>query len=348
MTRNIQIAVPAICLVFMFAVAAMTTCQRTQENKSMNSRNQASVSALCLALMSAATAVVDDSVAARAGYTARPPLSEDVSGFPGNTIYLWWDAGFGGHKHQIHPVTQMPVGRPQNFPDQHFLQNIRDDMSSLQWNLPAGVVVVFYEDSAEKGEQLIIWGKGQISELSSRDFNDKVSRWAWYYVGGADDLAVSQVTIPVGANGLSSPLQNSLQLWRHTDYRGKIGPVTSVTGYAPGEYHRLPEGLGDDMSSVRWDLPPGVVVILYQHSKGSGRHIALWSRGEFPRLSRWDLNDKVSSWAWFYVGDPDHAQPVASATNRSQFCAGCGGIRPAGQAWRFCPSCGCKWHGEGS
>ena len=348
MTGNTRIAVPALCLVFLFAVAANTSCQRTQENSPMNPGTHASVSAFLLALMSAATAAADTSAVARAGHAARPPRTQDVSGFPENTIYLWWDAGFGGKKHQIHPVTRMPVGRPRNFPDQHFLQNIRDDMSSLQWNLPPGVVVVFYEDSADEGEQFVIWGKGQIRELLSRDFNDKVSRWAWYYVGGADDLAASQVTIPVGANGFSSPLQDSLQLWKHTDYRGKIGPVTSVTGYGPGEYHRLPEGLGDDVSSVRWDLPPGVVVVLYQHAKGTGRHVAVWSRGEFPRLSRWDINDKVSSWAWFFVGDPDHARPVASVTSRSQFCTGCGGIRPAGQAWRFCPSCGCKWHGEGS
>ena len=314
----------------------------------MNPRIHASVSALCLALMSAATAVADDSAAARDGYMARPPRTEDVSGFPENTLSLWWDAGFGGKKHQIHPVTQMPVGRPQDFPDQHFLQNIRDDMSSLQWNLPPGVVVVFYEDSAEKGEQLIIWGKGQISELRSRDFNDKVSRWAWYYVGGADDPAASQVTLPVGANGLSSSMQNSVQLWQHTDYRGRIAPVTGVTNYAPRENHRIPERLGDKLSSVRWDLPPGVVVVLYQHRNGTGRHVGLWSRGEFPRLSRWDINDMVSSWAWFYVGDPDHAQPAASVTSRSRFCTGCGGVRPAGQAWRFCPSCGCKWHGGAS
>ena len=307
MNISTQIVVPALCFLFMFAVVATRSCQHAQEYSPVISRTQASISAVCLTLMSAAAAAADTSVTSTSGYSRRPPPTEDVAGLPENTIYLWWNAGFGGHRHQIHPVTQTPVGRPQNFEDQHFLQNIRDDMSSLQWNLPPGVVVVFYEDSSGQGEQLVIWGKGQIRALLSRGFNDKVSRWAWYYVGSANDPTASQVTLTNVVYGWSSPMPNSLQLWQHTDYRGTIAPVTGVTGYAPGVYHRIPEGLADKMSSVRWDLPPGVVVVFYQHGTGTGRQLAVWSRGESPRLSRWDLNDKISRWSWFYVGDPDHA-----------------------------------------
>ena len=99
--------------------------------------------------------------------------------------------------------------------------------------------------------------------------------------------------------------------------------MTDVTGYAPGVSRRLP-ALADKLSSIQWDLPPGVVVVLYQHADGTGRHIGLWSRGEFSRLSRWDINDKVSSWAWFHVGDPDHGRLAATVTKRHQSGTPCG------------------------
>ena len=85
----------------------------------------------------------------------RPPGAEPVDDYLArNTIYLYWDANFGGgDPHRIHPVTQHPPGRPQNFEDQKFVRSIRDDMSSLKWNLPPGVIAVFYEDAAGKGEQ---------------------------------------------------------------------------------------------------------------------------------------------------------------------------------------------------
>ena len=58
-----------------------------------------------------------------------------------------------------------------------------DSLTSMKWNLPAGVVVTLYEDADGKKDRVSIWGSGQIDSLDVWDFNDKVSRWSWAYVG---------------------------------------------------------------------------------------------------------------------------------------------------------------------
>jgi hypothetical protein len=114
---------------------------------------------------------------------SRPPGSEPTTGLPENSMHLYWDVNFGGGApHRIRRVTSRDQGAPQNFRDQKFLRNIRDDMSSLKWNLPPGVAVVFYQHAPANGRRLTVWGRGQIRSLRSWGFNDNVSRWAWYSV----------------------------------------------------------------------------------------------------------------------------------------------------------------------
>jgi hypothetical protein len=57
------------------------------------------------------------------------------------------------------------------------------DMASLTWNLPSGVVLVFYEKADGTGRQLAVWGSGQFVNLETWDFKKKARAWAWFQVG---------------------------------------------------------------------------------------------------------------------------------------------------------------------
>lgn len=293
------------------------------------------------------------------GLAHRPHFAEGIGGLPENTIYLYWDQGASGRMHQIHPVTSQLVGRPHDFEDQHFLSNIRDDMSSVQWNLPPGVVVVLYEDKAGRGEQLVLWGKGRSRSLDRLDFDDKVSRWAWFHVGGATRPPVFEITPPYGTSHLTSALKDSIEILQHTDLGGRMAPIANITAHEPAALHKIPNNLGDKMSSLRWSLPPGVVVIFTENASGSGRQLGIWGSAESPRLLYWDFNDKASRWSWFYVGDREAPQIPQLAAPKSacphcglqvalegeiHFCPYCGSPWEAARVapWRFCPLCGCE------
>jgi hypothetical protein len=70
------------------------------------------------------------------------------------------------------------------------------------------------------------------------------------------------------------------------------------------------EGANDRMTSLRWNLPEGVVVVLYDNVDGTGRQLAIWGRGEVETITPFNMNDRVSSWASYRLGEP-------SGTNRS-------------------------------
>ena len=91
------------------------------------------------------------------GYTPRPPGSEPLMRpMPDDAFRLFEDRGLSGASDLKRRVTAFKPHRP------HPLASyIKDGMTSLRWNLPEGVVVVFYDHSIARGRQYVIWGSGQ-------------------------------------------------------------------------------------------------------------------------------------------------------------------------------------------
>ncbi len=200
-------------------------------------------------------------------------------------------------------VSARPAGQANELPG-----GMEDSLSSLRWSLPAGVLVVFYEDAGAKGEQFPIWGRGQVDRLSTFDFNDKASRWAWYYVGGAIDpseVVLGGELLPVGAvTGTAPTGADTMQLFKSSNFEGNEVTI-SPTAQAANALQRLPKDLPDSLTSMRWNLPPGVVVIFHQDAQGDKQQIPIWGSGQVTHLDIWDFNDKASRWAWHYIGSPE-------------------------------------------
>jgi len=169
---------------------------------------------------------------------------------------------------------------------------------------------VLYEDAGAKGEQFTMWGDGQVETLTEWDFNDKASRWAWFFVGDAkvvsgdyDEQVLRGAQYhPYGTAATTATIADgTMQLFRDKNFKNDMLPV-AVTTTGPGALHTLPGNMDDSMTSLRWNLPPGVVVTFYQDAGGKKQQASVWGQGEVRDVDDWDFNDKVSRWAWNYVG----------------------------------------------
>src|SRR5688500_18773588 len=152
------------------------------------------------------------------GVSLRPPGATEVEGaIAQNSIYLFDQRDFKGKVTRIENVTSQPPGATDN------VGGRSDSMTSLKWDLPPGVVVVFYENADASGDMFTIWGRGQIDSVSLWAFNDKVSRWAWYHVGGggAGSSQYERGKIPPhGARASTNVPADSIELFSDRDLKG--------------------------------------------------------------------------------------------------------------------------------
>lgn len=219
---------------------------------------------------------------------------------PFNSIYLFEDRSFGGEGTRVSPVTGFA---PQAY---HPVGGRADNLTSLRWSLPRGVVVTFYEDAEGDGDTVTIWGDGEVDSVSQWKFNDDASRWSWAYVGGAEDqpreVLRGFTPRPRGAQALDSDVpMNTVRLYHNRDFKGGWTDLDRITAEPQGA--RINTRLANDKAtSVRWNLPDGVVVVLYEDLGGFGRQLALYGAGQYETVSPFNLNDKISRFAWFNVG----------------------------------------------
>jgi len=240
------------------------------------------------------------------GHIAAPPGSETLTAaLELNTVQLFEADDFAG----ANATLRVSDAAPQPGGLLELPNGLNDSLTSLRWNLAPGVIVAFYEDGSGKGEQLIIWGKGQSPDVSHWDFNDKATRWALYNVGasGASNAA-GGVRAPNGSQPLATVVpDNTLQFFVDKDFRNDMTQVAPISEN-PGELHRIPSSQADSLTSLRWNLPEGVIVMLYQDAGGSKQQVAVWGQGQLADLDAWDFNDKASRWSWAYVGGPKPAR----------------------------------------
>ena len=180
-------------------------------------------------------------------------------------------------------------------------------MKSVQWNLPRGVVVVIYEDWGGKKRQLALWGKGQYRSVKGFELRGKASSWAWFYLGTSANPPNDRVLgglseRPLHATEVTDAVDpDSMQLRQHPKFRGHLLPITNVTRKSEGEPQPMAGAIALDnkMSSLRWKLPSGVLVVFYDEHDGDGQQIAIWGSGEITVLGVFD--NKATGWRWVNV-----------------------------------------------
>jgi len=111
---------------------------------------------------------------------------------------------------------------------------------------------------------------------------------------------------PPGSDPLARPMpEDAFRLFEDRGFSGASDMKRPVTEFKPHRPHSLAGYMKDGMSSLRWSLPEGVVVVFYDHSNARGRQFVIWGSGQADYLLPWQFSDTVSRWAWFYLGGVD-------------------------------------------
>jgi hypothetical protein len=244
----------------------------------------------------------------RHGYTGRPPGAEPLDGPLGEDSFrLFEDRGLSGASDFKRHITGFKPHRPHRLAGY-----IQDGMTSLRWDLPDGVVVVFYDHSNARGRQCVIWGSGEVRDLVPWRFTNRVARWAWFYVGGGENpspqILEGRATRPLGTRPTRAPVpDDGMFLFTNGAFKGLRQKVSNVTELPPGELQPItsgPDGPLESLQSLQWNLPYGVIVVLYENPDLTGRQFAVWGKGELSSARRWGSEGTVAGWAWFFVGSP--------------------------------------------
>lgn len=229
------------------------------------------------------------------GVSVRPQATEGLATpLVNDTIYLFEDRNFKGDVSRLENVTGKPQGQVYGISDD-------DSVTSVRWNLPPGAVVLFTQHEDGKGDRVAVWGTGQVNSVSTWNFNDKVSGWAWYDVGGL--RSADAIALPPGAAPTTNLPEGTIELFEDRNFKEDMTTIPFVRGQQMGAMQQLPADATDDISSLRWNLPRGVVVILHENADGTGRQLPIWGMGQYDMVP-WSFNDKVSRWSWYEVGEP--------------------------------------------
>ncbi len=242
-----------------------------------------------------------------AGYMETPKYAQRLTtSLAENTIEVFDEADFQGEMSMQGNVTEGHQNGTLNaFPDK-----FDNSATSLRWNLAPGVLVVMFDDAAGKGEQLALWGKGQIPDLAHCNYNNQATRWSWYDVGGGESRSAESILMPQGSLALNAAVaSDSVQLFDKKDFKDDHQVISGVTNNPSGEWRELPGAAGisgekeNAASSLRWDLPEGVIVLLSAKDDGTS-DIVLFGKAQYDDLAKCDFNNCASRWSWAYIGKP--------------------------------------------
>jgi len=87
----------------------------------------------------------------------------------------------------------------------------------------------------------------------------------------------------------------SIVLYKDTDFGG-CEEIFKIEGKESHEMHKINGDVGNNASSLRWNLPPGVIVVLYGPSATNPhRQYVIWGEGQDSRLTGNGVNDKLTA-----------------------------------------------------
>lgn len=249
---------------------------------------------LVLTALTAAAAFLGLTPSARPIATA--PLSASLAE---DAMQFFKNKGFDGNMFQVSDVTGNPSWKNHEFKDKK-----ENDVTSLRWNLPRGVVVSLHEQDNGLGRTVFVFGSGEIAHIKPWKLNDRISSWAWNYIGGVTAptkrIADGIASKPKYAKDCDLVATNSIQLFKNSEVKGTMTQVEKITTQDAGVFKPLPI---TGTSSMKWNLPDGVLVVFSEGGNGEGQQLAIWGRGMFDSFKHWDMSDKVKQWAWYYVGE---------------------------------------------
>ena len=64
---------------------------------------------------------------------------------------------------------------------------------------------------------------------------------------------------------------------------------------------KVRDALDGHIQSLRWKLPEGKIVVVYEEDVESGKQLVLWGEGEISNVRKWSYSNDWEGWAWYDV-----------------------------------------------
>ncbi len=174
-------------------------------------------------------------------FAVHPPSARARQTLPLDSMRLFKYRSFVTPEEKVDDVTKRQQGKLQTLAG-----GVYGLMTSLQWKLPPGVVVVFYKQEEKRGDlvrQFVIWGEGQLKTVKDWGFHDAATHWAWYYLGLPRETPTDLVSAAMAGIG-DDEMHREVKvrrdfhegksfagkLWRQTVVSGIVLTVTRVKG----------------------------------------------------------------------------------------------------------------------
>ena len=117
-------------------------------------------------------------------------------------------------------------------------------------------------------------------------------------------------------------MQGSITLYEDQNYKGRRYHISLANKVEGKLYSVQPQRLNDKMSSIKWDTPSNVRVILYEHPNGTGRkYIRGGGKSGDKDTHNNDFKDCASSYRWYYENSAvsEHFIDVSKSLTRQFF-----------------------------
>ena len=207
-----------------------------------------------------------------------PAAAADGDDGPQGRILVWRFAYYEGEP-TVLLLDPADEGRLIPFIDDHTTLGADMRVVSVRWSLPPGALVTFYEKQDGTGREFSIDSpRGADPKVRDLHFWGPVGAWRW--------------TRP-------DPSFGRIMLFAEPDLKGDR-LVRTLDEHAPDVLHSLDATEMDHrVDSLRWLLPAGVTVTIYEHEDGSGEQRIIGpGAGRLERLSEIPDNTFAESWSW--------------------------------------------------
>jgi len=233
------------------------------------------------------------------GYSDRPIGMQPPSATaPEDSLLLFKDKNFDDRMTQVSDITASKAPWKA-----HSFGTSAKHFSSIRWNLPRGVIVTLYEEDDGLGRTINLWGTGEIAALKDWKLDNQLSGWSWNYVGGVRSTSKSVKEAlserPRFAREVETIAADSMVTFRDRDGKDPMPPIDRISDRPANTYHEVPKGT----SSLRWNLPEGVIVTFAATKDGVGQQLAAWGSGQFDTFAHWKMNDKLKFYSWHWLGE---------------------------------------------
>ncbi len=208
-------------------------------------------------------------------------------------VTLYEGVGFNDRKLTLN-YNNMEISNLGNAQSDDGKLGFNDKASSMTWQIPYGYEMVIYEDNRFEKPIHELVGDGEFKEvvnLSKEGINDKASSIRWF-----------RTSPPV----ITNPRDAFVELYddnNFSDRRLTIRYNQNISNLESTISDNGQRGFNDKTSSVRFQIPRGYKLVLYDDKGYSDRKLELIGTGrledkEYRNLDSKNFGDKTSSLRW--------------------------------------------------